>query len=72
MISSKYERYKILTEAYSMSDKDEDLLSCITDTDSNKICKKIDASNKLFNSLGIKRYCCKRHLLTHVDLIEKI
>ena len=27
---------------------------------------------RIFAELGIDRYCCKRHLLTHVDLIEKI
>lgn len=24
------------------------------------------------DSLGLKRYCCRRMLLTHVDLIEKL
>ncbi|OIR57859.1 MAG: DNA-directed RNA polymerases I, II, and III subunit RPABC5 [Amphiamblys sp. WSBS2006] len=24
------------------------------------------------DSLGLRRYCCRRMLLTHVDLIEKI
>jgi DNA-directed RNA polymerase subunit N (RpoN/RPB10) len=27
---------------------------------------------KLFKELGIDRYCCKKVLLTHVDLIEKV
>ena len=27
---------------------------------------------KLFKELGIHRYCCKKVLLTHVDLIEKV
>jgi len=22
--------------------------------------------------LGLKRYCCRKHMLTHVDLIDKI
>eukprot|EP00287_Rhodomonas_sp_CCMP768_P008970 CAMPEP_0196719222 /NCGR_PEP_ID=MMETSP1091-20130531/2273_1 /TAXON_ID=302021 /ORGANISM="Rhodomonas sp., Strain CCMP768" /LENGTH=76 /DNA_ID=CAMNT_0042060133 /DNA_START=157 /DNA_END=387 /DNA_ORIENTATION=- len=30
------------------------------------------AEVKAFEELGIKRYCCKRMLLTHVDLIEKL
>jgi DNA-directed RNA polymerase subunit N (RpoN/RPB10) len=25
---------------------------------------------RIFEELGIKRYCCRKHLLTHVDLIE--
>lgn len=24
------------------------------------------------DALGLKRYCCRRMLLTHVDLIEKL
>ena len=27
---------------------------------------------QVFEELGIHRYCCRMHLLTHVDLIEKI
>lgn len=25
-----------------------------------------------FNELGLRRYCCRRMLLSHVDLIEKL
>jgi DNA-directed RNA polymerase I, II, and III subunit RPABC5 len=24
------------------------------------------------NELGLKRYCCRKHMLTHVDLMDKI
>lgn len=27
---------------------------------------------QVFKELGLKRYCCRKTLLTHVDLIEKI
>uniref|UniRef100_A0A6B2LYH8 DNA-directed RNA polymerases I, II, and III subunit RPABC5 n=1 Tax=Arcella intermedia TaxID=1963864 RepID=A0A6B2LYH8_9EUKA len=27
---------------------------------------------KALNELGLKRYCCRRMILTHVDLIEKL
>lgn len=30
------------------------------------------AELKVLNELGLKRYCCRKHMLTHVDLIEKI
>mmetsp|Transcript_31615 Transcript_31615/g.49530 ORF Transcript_31615/g.49530 Transcript_31615/m.49530 type:complete len:166 (-) Transcript_31615:146-643(-) len=30
------------------------------------------AEMKAFDELGLKRYCCRRMLLTHVDLIEKL
>lgn len=41
--------------------------------------EKIDYKNlentsqkKLFEELGIEKICCRRHLLSHIDLIEKI
>jgi DNA-directed RNA polymerase subunit N (RpoN/RPB10) len=27
---------------------------------------------KVLNHLGLKRYCCRKHMLTHVDLLDKI
>jgi DNA-directed RNA polymerase subunit N (RpoN/RPB10) len=26
----------------------------------------------VLEQLGLKRYCCRKHMLTHVDLIDKI
>lgn len=34
--------------------------------------KIVTPESKVFNELAITRYCCKKTLLTHVDLIEKI
>lgn len=28
--------------------------------------------NRVLNELGLRRYCCRKHMLTHVDLIDKI
>ena len=28
--------------------------------------------NKILNDLGITKMCCRRHMLGHVDLIDKI
>jgi len=28
--------------------------------------------NKVLTHLGLNRYCCRKHMLTHVDLIDKI
>lgn len=27
---------------------------------------------KLLDELGLTRYCCRRHMLSHVDLVDKI
>ncbi|KAJ1492907.1 8 kDa subunit-domain-containing protein [Baffinella frigidus] len=31
-----------------------------------------DDESEAFKALGLKRYCCRRMLMTHVDLIEKL
>ncbi len=30
------------------------------------------AQKRVLDELGLHRYCCRKHLLTHVDLIDKI
>jgi DNA-directed RNA polymerase I, II, and III subunit RPABC5 len=30
------------------------------------------AENQALNELGLKRYCCRKHMITHVDLLDKI
>ena len=30
------------------------------------------AELKVLEALGLNRYCCRKHMLTHVDLIDKI
>jgi DNA-directed RNA polymerases I, II, and III subunit RPABC5 len=30
------------------------------------------AELEVLNALGLVRYCCRKHMLTHVDLIDKI
>ncbi len=33
----------------------------------------IDTPEKqVLDKLGLRRYCCRKHFLTHIDLIEKI
>jgi DNA-directed RNA polymerase I, II, and III subunit RPABC5 len=40
----------------------------------DKIYKNFEKihTGEILNKLGLKRYCCRRMLLTHVDLIEKL
>jgi len=38
--------------------------------DGKKVIETEEA--KLFKELGLDRYCCRKILLTHVDLIEKV
>ena len=73
--SSRHNLLQLLYQKYiELNEKskslDEDIISSIKD--SKNFAKKIEFSNDLFQEIGVTRYCCKRHLLTHVDLIEKI
>ena len=34
--------------------------------------QKETLTQKAFRELEINRYCCRRHLLTHIDLVDKI
>jgi DNA-directed RNA polymerase subunit N (RpoN/RPB10) len=36
-------------------------------------CRRADMGNsEAMDQVGAKRYCCRRMLMTHVDLIEKL
>ena len=35
-------------------------------------CTPAAPRRQALDSLGLKRYCCRRMVLTHVDLIEKL
>jgi DNA-directed RNA polymerases I, II, and III subunit RPABC5 len=32
----------------------------------------VTPEGQVLDALGLKRYCCRKHMLTHVDLIEKV
>lgn len=34
--------------------------------------KQVGDSGKVLDELGIKRYCCRRMFLSHVDLIDEV
>jgi DNA-directed RNA polymerase subunit N len=66
VLASKYnmyirEREKISTEKEILSgDPEEDII------------EKSGKNMEIFKKLGIDRYCCKRHLMTHINLISKV
>lgn len=73
VLASKYITYK---EKINSNNEDELLGTKSIETLVNKF--KIDSKFKtntqsIFEEIGIgDRYCCKRHILSHIDLIEKI
>ena len=68
VLASKYQKYLENTQIYES--KDNEVITNLNDLDD--VSKKVEHNKTIFESLGIDRYCCKRHLLTHVDLIQKI
>ena len=65
IIGSKYNKY---LEIIATRTDDDNMLDSSTDIDG--LNETIE--NNAFKQLHITRYCCKRHLLTHVDLMDKI
>lgn len=81
VIASKYRKYKELVAEYeqqtSEGKKNENIISANEDLESQKVLIKY---SKIFDQLGLGgnspgdtgRYCCKRHIISHIDLIDKI
>jgi DNA-directed RNA polymerase subunit N len=68
VLASKYLKYTEIIN--SETNKDENILS----GDGKSIdTSKETIQQKAFVKIGIEdRYCCKRHVISHIDLIEKI
>ena len=66
VLASKYKTYK---EIISKNVKKENIIS----GDPNIDISKQNIYQEAFEKIGIAdRYCCKRHMLSHIDLIQKI
>lgn len=66
VLASKYSKY---CEIISSKSKTENIIN--GDPDINLMEDNI--YQKAFKAVGVDdRYCCKRHLISHIDLIQKI
>jgi DNA-directed RNA polymerase subunit N len=66
VIASKYRRYK---EIIASEINKENIINGDPDVD----LSKDTIYQTAFKEIGIDdRYCCKRHLISHIDLIDKI
>ncbi len=66
VIGSKYEKY---LQIIATEPENENIIS----GDPEVNLSKDNIYQKAFKDIGIQdRYCCKRHLLSHIDLIQKI
>ena len=61
VISSVYPKYEFLIKKKKKENPDD-----------IKQEQDIEKNIEIFEKIGIERYCCKRHLISHVDIIDKI
>ena len=66
VIGDKWIKYQKLVSDSDVSD--ENSIISIHVKDFTKKSKELLA----FEKLGIRRYCCRRHFLSHIDLIDEI
>tara|TARA_B100001093_G_C26529551_1_gene885399 strand:- start:435 stop:671 length:237 start_codon:yes stop_codon:yes gene_type:complete len=66
VLASKYKKY---LEIIASETNTENIISGDPDID----LSEENIYQKAFKEIGINdRYCCKRHMLSHIDLIQKI
>ena len=66
VLASKYKKYM---EIISSEPEKENIINGDPDID----LSETNIYQKAFKEIGVgDRYCCKRHLLSHIDLIHKI
>ena len=74
VLASKYRSYKIKVTEYNkqraLQGNTDNILSGNEIDDLSK--EEINTHKQIFESIGVERYCCKRCLISHIDLIDKI
>lgn len=63
VIAGKWESYQKLVQKYRKEMKQGDEMVYLTATTTKT------AEGKALDEVGLKKMCCRRHLLTHVDLL---
>lgn len=62
-IASKYRRYQELVQQEEMK---------VGTISSEKDTSEVSTAQKAFQDVGLTRYCCQRHMLSHIDLVDKL
>lgn len=65
VLADKYQYYQKTVAEMKLKNKEE--LNEIKYLNSNNIKKT--AEGKVMDDLGLTRMCCRRHMLTHVDIL---
>ena len=66
VLGSKYKKYLEILKDQGVTD----IPASIVSVDTNPSAPS--PAMKAFEELKLKRYCCRRHLLSHIDLVDKI
>lgn len=69
MISSLYRHYQAEVAKAKAADPSLETNKYVLDT-SNPIPET--AEKKVLDKLGLRRICCRNHMLTHIDLLHKV
>ena len=68
-LNTMFLTFLLLMQKYVPSLQDYILISCIL---LKYVTENVLLVSDALDQLGLKRYCCRRMLLSHVDLIEKL
>tara|TARA_B100000401_G_C52635225_1_gene638019 strand:+ start:379 stop:624 length:246 start_codon:yes stop_codon:yes gene_type:complete len=66
------DKWNAFVEERKKNLEDEDGEEKETMTEKGLAFSSSNGSAKILNKYGLKRLCCRRHMLGHVDLIEQI
>jgi len=66
MIASKWKKYQEELASGTSNARSNLITNDITDLEEDTI------EFKALNAVGVSRYCCRRHLLSHSDIIDII
>mgnify|MGYP003976756627 FL=1 len=74
VIGDLWEEYDRKVNDLKNTNKKKFTIEDITITSEEDSLKNFDDNhqNKILNDLGITKMCCRRHMLGHVNLIDKI
>lgn len=64
------DKWKVYVEMTRDTEKTNDNTISIHVKDYSEANKSLEL--KAFEKLGIRRYCCRRHMLSHIELINDI
>lgn len=70
ILANKWQTYQNMVQDFKIKDKDGNDLIDIEYIKSDNLKKTAQAI--ALDKLGLQRYCCRKHMLTHVDLYNEI